>query len=77
MHTLRLDIRQESFQTMCTQSHENKNYGLASDHRLLLVDYLLRWPSSKKRMASEIDWSYFALPSSRTNIVTSTRQLHD
>ena len=47
---------------------------LTSDHRLLLVDYLLRWPSSKKRMASKIDWSYIALPSTRTDLVTSIRQ---
>ena len=50
---------------------------LTSDHRLLLVDYLLRWPSSKKRMASEIDWSYIALPSTRTDLVTSTRQFQE
>ena len=47
---------------------------LTSDHRVLLVDYLLRWPSRKKRMASEIDWSYIALPSTMTDLVTSTRQ---
>ena len=46
---------------------------LTSDHRLLLVDYLLRWPSRKKRIASEIDWSYIALPSTRTDLVMSTR----
>ena len=50
---------------------------LASDHRLLLVDYLLLWPSSKKRMASEIDWSYIALPSTRTDLVMSTRQFQE
>ena len=47
---------------------------LMSDHRLLSIDYLLMWPSRKKHMASEIDWSYIALPSTRTNLVTSTRQ---
>ena len=36
---------------------------LPSDHRLSSVDYLLRWPTRKKRMASKIDWSYIALPS--------------
>ena len=50
---------------------------LTSDHRLLLVDYLLRWPSSKKRMASEIDLSYIALPSTRTDLVTSTKQFQE
>ena len=50
---------------------------LTSDHRLLLVDYLLRWPSEKKRMASEIDWSYIALPSTRTDLLTSTRQFKE
>ena len=48
-----------------------------SHHRLLLVDYLLRWPSRKKRMASEIDWSYIALQSTRTDLVTSTRQFQE
>ena len=28
-------------------------------------------------MASDIDWSYIALPSSRTDLLTSTRQFHD
>ena len=74
MHALRLDIRQESFQTMCTQGHENKITVLTSDHRLLLDDYLLRWPSSKKCMASVIDRSYIALPSTRTDLEMSTRQ---
>ena len=50
---------------------------LTSDHRLLLVDYLLQWPSGKKRMASEIDWSYIALPSTRNDLVTSTRQFQE
>ena len=50
---------------------------LTSDHRLLLVNYRLRWPSSKKRMASEINWSYIVLPSSRTDLVTSTRQFQE
>ena len=30
-----------------------------------------------KRMASEIDWSYIALPSTKTDLVTSTRQLQE
>ena len=47
------------------------------NHRLLLVDYLIRWPSSKKHMASEIDWLYIALPSTRTDLVTSTRQFQE
>ena len=50
---------------------------LTSDYRLLLVDYPLRWPSKKKRMTSEMDWSYVALPSTRTDIVTSTRQFQE
>ena len=50
---------------------------LTSDHQLLLVDYLFRWPSRKKRMASEIDWSYIALPSTRSDLVTSTRQFQE
>ena len=50
---------------------------LTSDHRLLLVDYLLRWPSSKKRMASEVDWTHIAFPSTRTDLVTSTRQFQE
>ena len=50
---------------------------LTSDHRLLSVDYLLRWPSRKKRMASEIDWSYIALPSTRNDLMTSTRQFQE
>ena len=50
---------------------------LTSDHRLLLVDYILRWPSRKKRMASEIDWSYISLPSIRTDFVTSTTQFKE
>ena len=46
----------ESFQTMCTQGHEYKNNSLdIRSLSSLLVDYLLRWPSSKKRLASEID----------------------
>ena len=49
---------------------------LTSDQRLL-VDYLLWWPSRKKRMASEIDWSYVALPSARTDLATSTRWFHE
>ena len=28
-------------------------------------------------MASEIDWSYIALPSTRTDLVTSTRQFQE
>ena len=50
---------------------------LTSDHRLLLVDYLHLWPSRKKRMASEIDWSYIALQNTRTDLVTSTRQFQE
>ena len=51
---------------------------LTSDHRqIILVDYLLRWPSKKKRMASKIDWSYIALPRTRTDLVTSTRQFQE
>ena len=57
----------------CVRKDMNiKTTVLTSDHRLLLVDYLLRWSSSKKRMTSEIDWSYIALPSTRTDLVTST-----
>ena len=75
MHALRLDIRQES---QCVRKVMNiKTTVLTSDHRLLLVDCLLRWPSSKKRMASEINWSYIALPSTRTDFVTSTRQFQE
>ena len=47
---------------------------LTSDHQLLSINYLLRWPSGKKCMASEIDWSYITLPSTRTDLVTSIRQ---
>ena len=54
-----------------------KTTALTSDHRLLLVNYLLWWPSSKKRMAPEIDWSCIALPSTRTDLVTSTRQFQE
>ena len=50
---------------------------LTSDHRLLSIDYLLRWPRRKKRMTSEIVWSYIALPSTRTDLATSTRQFQE
>ena len=61
---------------MCTQGHIKTTF-LTSDHRLLFVDYLLWWPSSKKRMALVIDWSDIALPSTRSDHVTSTRQFQE
>ena len=54
-----------------------KTTNLTSDHRLLSVDDLLRWPSRKKRMASEVVWSYIALPSIRNDLVTSIRQFQE
>ena len=74
MHALRLDIWQESLQTICAQGHEYKNNGLDIRSSVIIN---LRWPSSKKRMASKIDWSYIALPSTRTDLVTSTRQFQE
>ena len=47
---------------------------LTTNHRLLSIDYRLRWPTRKKRMESAIDWSYIALPYTRTDLVTSTTQ---
>ena len=77
MHALRLDIRKESSHTKCAQGHEYENNGLDVDHRLLPIYYRLRWTTRKKRMAPACDWSYIALSSARTDLVTSTRQFQE
>ena len=62
----------------CVRKVRNiKTTVLRSDHRLLSMDYRLRWSTRQKRMASEIEWSYVALPFTRTDLVTSTRQFQE
>ena len=77
MHSLRLDIGRNRLRQYERKVMNIKTTVLTSDHRLLLVDYLLRWSSRKKRMASEIDWSYIALQSIRTDLVMSARQFQE
>ena len=48
-----------------------------SEHRLLSIDYLLRWPTTKKFIASTVDWSSISLPSARTDLETSTKQFQE
>ena len=62
------------FRTCAHKVMNIKTAVLTSDHRLLSIDYRLRWQTRIKRMASAIDWSCIALPSAKTDLVTSTRQ---
>ena len=50
---------------------------LTLDHRLLSIDYRIRWIKRKQRMVSAIDCSSIALPSRRTDLVMSTRQFKE
>ena len=64
MHALRLDIRQESFQTMCTLGHEHKNSGLDirssvimhhSEYNIPLFDYSIIVSIPKKGSSLSLD----------------------
>ena len=69
MHALRLDIRQESFQTMCTQGHEYK----INDLDVRPSANIIRLPSPVA-IKEETYGIGNRLVTTRTDLLTSTRQ---